>query len=130
MGRKIALWLCQVPVLGSWSEYRRSLYSLVLRTCLSVEMWSMPLRKGQLLEASSGGREAFGWMGIFGYSSCWLISAVDREGSPQRQVFPGIASDGSRGAAAVCAYWGSSLVNLLLYCVIFITVILGSMGAL
>lgn len=80
MGRKIALWLCQVPVLGSWSEYRRSLYSLVLRTCLSVEMWSMPLRKGQLLEASSGGREAFGWMGIFGYSSCWLISAVDREG--------------------------------------------------
>lgn len=60
MGRKIVLRMCQVPALGSWSENRRSLYSLVVRTCLTLGMWSMPLRKGQLLEPRPRGRGTFG----------------------------------------------------------------------
>lgn len=60
VGRKIVLRMCQVPALGSWSENRRSLYSLVVRTCLTLGMWSMPLRKGQLLEPRPRGRGTFG----------------------------------------------------------------------
>lgn len=88
VGRNIALWMCQVPALGSWSEYRRSLYSLDVRTCLTLGMWSMPLRKGQLLEPSPGERGAFGvdhdhWLfKLFAESSYW-----EREGLPGVKSF-------------------------------------------
>lgn len=85
--------MCQVPALGSWSEYRRSLYSLDVRTCLTLGMWSMPLRKGQLLESLvlERGKHS-GLIRITGYSNCLLKAAIEREGLHRVKSF--LASHG------------------------------------
>lgn len=83
-------------------------------------------QKGRLLEPSYLGGEHTGLSGIISYSKWYLVVSSIETVSPQRLNFPLNDIGWKHVSSCNFASLGSSLVNLLLYCIIFITTVFDS----